>query len=1039
MFRNGRRALQSTASVFPPSLTIPTTHLTETNQQHQYYFQSDTSPPALYAAHGGDCCSCDHDKKKKKKKCIGATGATGASGSDGATGATGASGYVGRDGATGATGPAGLGVTGVTGATGATGPSGTPGATGPTGFGVTGATGVAGATGSLGATGATGSTGLGVTGATGPAGASGVAGTTGATGIAGPSGPSGATGSDGATGATGPVGATGVGGGDVFQNRTIFVDPKYGPTKVGEVENYSNPVASIAEALILLATAVPPPSPNTPWSIQPAPGTYLMGDVILPRNVFIQGSRLGAVVLIGTIQVGPLPAVPGPLTEDTGGISDITLVQIYNQPITSATLKPLTLVSGWAGIFAVNRVVFQVQYLAAPQQSPPVVQNIVDIQSGTLVSTGCRYAISTRDSWVAPPAPGNTNVDCIWRMAPVPVGENQRTRVLTSLGDTPVIITHNRYLDATVPRIATVYVEEGNETTVTFLQNSSIAFNILNRFPDQPNLETLHAATVLRHGPFSDATFTGVIASTSEINNSQVAFFDTTDYANVPANVNNNSLTLCWNDAPASETTATNSSVVIQSNTFDGFIRQVVYMCNAAPALQNPTPPFFGPRANIMDCAWTSPSNSLSNPPFIQDITPWVTPRVLRSTSPNGPGEGANRLRYRTTNNSGTANLSAGLATNAVNFTTDGITTFYAMTDEDGTVFADVTAQDGSVLLPASDIVNKYPATLPGRIVVVRRVDASANSLIVQANVLPPAENIDGVALIDLPPQQSIVLQSTGNGTWHCIARCMPNPGAQQIRNSSSSMIKDVSVESSLLSGDVDKDHRRSTMLIGAAIEKEEEGHAVAIPSSLPAYTAPIYMPLSSNGAVELSLSKNRKWIGTCGSANDMQAVSFILPRPLDSAQNSLQHVSGTILTSGQLTIRATTCPDKTYPFAVKIAFELFAVDADIDSRKLDMLHKLPNETTLESPFSTASSEDQARMRRIAIAIVIFEGDKTNTVATQTTQLTNLDAKFLQLNLMLCLSARIVQDPTVAASSHITIPLPESVTLRSVNGGIRLA
>lgn len=242
----------------------------------------------------------------------GATGPTG----QGITGPTGPSG-----GGIGPTGPTGEGITGPTGAS-ITGPTGEgsigpTGNTGPTGESITGSTGasITGPTGS-GSTGPTGNTGPMGESITGPTGESitgptgeGTAGPTGNTGPTGESitGPTGATGPTGEsvtgptggsiTGATGPTGEsvtgpTGPTGGDLFVNRTIFVDQQYYTTP-GVPENEDRPY----ETLQLAAAAATPG-----FLIVVRPGDYAVAtNLVLADNVSWYFSAETTIAATGTI------------------------------------------------------------------------------------------------------------------------------------------------------------------------------------------------------------------------------------------------------------------------------------------------------------------------------------------------------------------------------------------------------------------------------------------------------------------------------------------------------------------------------------------------------------------------------------------------------------------------------------------------------------------------------------------------------------------------------------------------------------------
>lgn len=724
----------------------------------------------------------------------GATGPSGLPGPAGDDGATGASG-VGTTGATGPAGPAGIGLRGATGATGELGPIG---ATGPGGGeqGVTGASGIAGPPGATGAqgdsgpigssgiqgppgdtgvAGPAGATGVGATGATGPAGptgqigASGV-GSTGASGSSGPAGPGGATGPQGATGS---VGATGSGGSDVFQNRTIFIDVKYG-TSPGVVENYTKTVASFADALALIAADPVPPTLADPWKLQVAPGNYIIGDMVLPRNVVIQGTPYGATRLIGTISVGPLPlSVPAQIS-DRGGLVDVTLFKEYTDRASLTTIKPITLTPEMRGYFFTSRCIFDIQYSAPAlqDQAEPVKQNIVSIFDGVHYSVDCIYNLVTATSYLPEPFLGADNIDCVWDTVPNAALPFQPNRYIGSFGDQFIILTHSRYRDANFPRICLSYIRQSAADSAFAMLKGFVTFRIENLGRTETQLSPVNCVVIFHDNlPVSEAN-----QAVSNLSDTNVLFFSGTNYSDVnPINTDNNVLALGWNLSPRSSMTFANVSVTAQqqqrSNNSVGF-RKVIYMCNQLPGISS-GPFASGPAVNLMNCSWVAPSLYLdaTGTNANTDVTPWIKPAALRTTIPGGPGERGNRLRYFTINNTGTINGSGGLALNAVLFDTS-VVTAYVSSDQDSSIFVDATTASGTIQLPQCQVIPaNYPTVLPGRIITIRRIGGGPGNTV---TILPTGANtIDPgvVGAITLIPGQARTFQTMGDGSWYTIAQ----------------------------------------------------------------------------------------------------------------------------------------------------------------------------------------------------------------------------------------------------------------------------
>jgi hypothetical protein len=130
----------------------------------------------------------------------------------------------------------------------------------------------------------------------------------------GPPGPEGPEGPPGESipGPEGPPGPPGESP-DVQQNQTVFVDSKFG-TEDGVVESLTNKVATLAQALALIA-ALPPgegPTAGSPWLIQFSPGTYTIPEgTQIPANIILAGSTEGTTTLIGELLFNngqPIPA-----------------------------------------------------------------------------------------------------------------------------------------------------------------------------------------------------------------------------------------------------------------------------------------------------------------------------------------------------------------------------------------------------------------------------------------------------------------------------------------------------------------------------------------------------------------------------------------------------------------------------------------------------------------------------------------------------------------------------------------------------------
>jgi len=675
----------------------------------------------------GHCQRCHEKKHPKHKKCVGSTGATGA------------------------TGPAGSGATGATGPVGASGIAGSSGLNGATGAtGVTGASGLSGVTGATGATGPSGASGLnGATGSTGPTGASGINGTTGAT---------------GPVGATGSVGATGAGGA-VLQELTIFIDAKYG-TASGVAEDYSKPVQTFQQAVSLLATQLIQPSPVTPWKFQVAPGTYLLGDFILPRNVTIQGTP-GTTILEGTITVGPDPAVPPSTKNDIGGIYDVILGTIYTTAVDNTTPRPLNVSAQFLGIFTINRVIFQTFYTVPPAQdaNPAVVQCAVALRNGTLFSQACTYNVDTTATAtaLAPGQIGNANLDTVWWVAPSFL-DIEPDKYIISKEDQIAYRTHRAYQDAGTPRAMFLFVDGASAA-------SEMAFtktNALMQIQATGTFGPLDPTPLNFTSIYQANTVPGV---RSAMNNSSVLVQDFDDYATGNPNIATNVLSWTWNLAFTGSVSVGQSNLVVEPGGFGREnIRKILALCNQDPIVGQQGP--FTPAVNIYDCSATLPRANL-DAAFQQDTTPYVKPPALRFTQDGGPAGKGNFLRYRSTNNSGTMNSTGGVALGVVTYAPVDNSPVYQMNDQDSTVFIDVSAMtagsNGVVTLPSSNILVNPSAVLPGRIVIVRRIDTNVANT---ASITVPdaGDQINsGLTSLPLSPGQGRMLQSVGNGQWYTI------------------------------------------------------------------------------------------------------------------------------------------------------------------------------------------------------------------------------------------------------------------------------
>jgi len=831
----------------------------------------------------------------------GATGIQGPAGRDGQRGATGIQGPAGRDGQRGATGIQGpAGRDGQRGATGIQGPAGRDGQRGATGI-----QGPAGRDGQYGATGIQGPVGrdgqYGATGIQGPAGRDGQQGSTGI------KGDTGVGLFQSRTIFVDPKYATGAFNQMEYRDLMARISPTSVSADVGSgtaassyspsaptaenlndlIESSSRPVASLQHALYLLQNfslaSSPPPSPETPWVIYFAPARHTIGDIRLAPNIYLCGTATtssasdAATILEGTITVDPTMShiTTRSSFRDVGGLCDLTLQTTYAKAICSEeeaagsidstnhisnyhvnTTMPLTLAPTFRGTFHVSRVHFDTTYRIAPPLQPitlpyepkAVVQSIVRIVSGSLQSHQCKYSLNTQASYHEAHSlhqKKNTNVDCIFHIAPKPVTTTSSSSsssllspsTLTVQGDTINLTTHNGYVDASVPRVAVTFVEEGTASTCTQISHSTIMFNIRNPF-GVGHITPVNG-TVIRHANAR------VRMSTGTISNSRVMWSDTTDYSNIVNNAKQNAFTLVWNDAPESELTASQVVVTVDSPILDPAIRHVVYMCNDAPLVPNEiyldlvaqkkkTMPMLtdkntmeadfttkttietgnsinnkilmadinsvtsGPWVHIMDCSWTCPtlnrtsslhsntsSNTTSSTMANAELTPWVAPRIwigsAKAVQQRQQQHHNHRLRYRITTHSGTLNTSAGLAFNTVTFrpqvyaNNNDNEDVYTVTDKDGTVLVDATNAHCTILLAPSNVhVTAAAATanasvLPGRIVVIRRIDNSvANKLFIRAS---PGEYIETQTSMLLDIQESVMIQSTGHGMWRCISK----------------------------------------------------------------------------------------------------------------------------------------------------------------------------------------------------------------------------------------------------------------------------
>lgn len=577
---------------------------------------------------------------------------------------------------------------------------------------------------------------------------------------------------------------------------------------------------------------------------------------------------------------------------DVGGLSNLILMTDFQGETTRCEPPPLSLSYSFGGTFYLDNVEWIVTYetqekikkVCSPVDVHTPHQSVCSVSRGTLVSRSSNYVLNCSNSESTESQNFGQAFNCIFHMSPSPAGAPLRPKQIVSSGDNFTIKTHNRYLDSTLPRVGIVAVEEGGSATHTHIANASITFDILhcalnledeedfaadltttNSFGEmgiaqhdllvdmsvmhngawQPPSEQRQSpicGTLAYHAPFR-GTHTntpgddhgdnylsqpqGVFMSSTHFVSPIVHWNDSTNYGN-PENARKNKFVLAWNDGADSEITISHATSVIRSTILDPGIKQIAYMCNLAVVAADPTPPWKGPRVNIMDCSWTCPTDGSSPENVLLDtsmsdsgdrdvanaITPWVAPQDLRSLtrdySPRTKWRDEeelsakdlsrapsthSRLKYRTTNHSGAVNLSAGIAVRAVLFVTrNGVsssesshiiqnhnnTAFsavqegvrsYVMSDQDGTVIADVSALSGTIFLPPSSLEEATVVAgtvLPGRLMTIRRVDQKhANTLHV---IACGSDLIDGKPFIVVNIHESVVLQSTGKGQWHSIA-----------------------------------------------------------------------------------------------------------------------------------------------------------------------------------------------------------------------------------------------------------------------------
>ena len=715
---------------------------------------------------------------------LGEQGATGAAGRDGASGARGPRGLPGLPGRQGSAGLRGeQGATGIQGQQGLQGRQGATGIQGQQGLqGRQGATGIQGLQGEQGRQGATGIQGLqgleGRAGATGLPGLHGEQGQQGATGIQGLQGfrgQQGATGMQGLQGVEGRAGATGMPGRDgdmgprgesVLHQRVVFVDPKYA-TADSRVECGAAPARSLAHALELLAShleeaATPHEKLSpVPWVIQFSPGEHTIGDIVFPTNVelILQGTHTGATTLLGSITV--------PAAVRGGGLSDLTLRNMASvatttmeagnhiaaavltfrssEEATDGGLVP-PLASEQPCLFNVQRVHFDVVHYHS--LNPASVQTIISIGSRSRArvhSRACRYTLNTQASYipVQQSVCGNTNIDCIVHIAAATSAAS-----FTSNGDDFQLHTHNRYADATTPRIAIIY--GGDSGAYYDVSHASIALHIHNCF-GPGTITPVNAAVAILHGGRAD------------IHHCHVAWNDATDYTRVPENASNNSFSLLWRGAAAAaaappppgivqvssssgDTTMTTLSyihTVIRSTVSDSAIRHIVFMCRGGG----------NNGASILDCSWSGQH------PRDDDIRPRI------------PDDQSSNLKYRVTYGNGTTSTSAGLALGTRSFVATGAQPSYHVSDRDSTILADVATTDHAVITLAPCAAGgSSTISGEGRVVIIRRVDTHPlNRLTLQSW---HGDTIEGKTSIQLDVGESIMLHADPAGNvWRCVAR----------------------------------------------------------------------------------------------------------------------------------------------------------------------------------------------------------------------------------------------------------------------------
>jgi hypothetical protein len=282
----------------------------------------------------------------------------------------------------------------------------------------------------------------------------------------------------------------------VQQNQTVFVDSKFG-TPDGVVESLGNKVATLAQALALIAALPPAEAPvdGSPWLIQFSPGTYIVEDnAIIPSNVVLAGSTEGTTTLVGEIVFDNVPplllktqkgrklkqrnalfqhvarrgtlslpqqttlSLPQQTTPSLpqqawpfpiNGLFDLTLVKDYEQGLDLAyDRRPIVLGPGTSGhLILFCRLHCRINYLAPPTENNiQLVQSIVRQHAGHLVSQDCIYRLDTVASHlppvVDPPVENNLNTDCI--IEGLVQAETERSQFLSN-NDTYHLVTHNFY------------------------------------------------------------------------------------------------------------------------------------------------------------------------------------------------------------------------------------------------------------------------------------------------------------------------------------------------------------------------------------------------------------------------------------------------------------------------------------------------------------------------------------------------------------------------------------------------------------------